>query len=618
MIPLLRDDDWITSTYRNHGHSIARGVPLEAIASEIYGKADGVCGGKGGSMHAVDQSRRMIGGMGIVAAGLPIAAGAAFGSALLGGDQVAVAFFGDGAVHQGAWHEALDFASMFKAPVIFVCENNLYAETTAVDYHLRTAHVADMAVSYGMEAETIDGMDVRVVRDSAARAIARARAGGGPFLLEAMTYRYSGQYEGDTQTYKPPEEVAYWRERDPVTAFREVLATEYGLANDELDRLKEKVAAEVESAFEHGRNAEWPALSTLTQDVYTVYPDGVTQLVSRPLKMKDAINEALRQAMEDDDSVVLLGEDIAGGAGRDEDYPEAADAWGGPFGVTKGLLPRFGRRRVIDTVIAETGFIGASIGMALAGLRPVAEIMYADFIGTSYDQLLNQAAKLRYMYGGKVSVPMVVRTVTGAGFRAAGEHSQTLYSLYAHIPGLKVVAPAFADDAKGLLLSAIDDPDPVIFMEHKRLYMTETDVPERPVRVPLGQARICREGADVTIVGVQKMVHTALDAAEMLAAEGIEAEVIDPRTYSPLDTTTILGSVARTGRLVVVDESYPRCSLATDISSLVAENAFESLRAPIRTVTAPHAPVPFSPVLEDAYIPQPDKVAEAVRFVVGY
>ena len=338
--------------------------------------------------------------------------------------------------------------------------------------------------------------------------------------------------------------------------------------------------------------------------------------MTRQLVMKDAINEALRQAMEADERVILFGEDIAGGAGRDADFPEASDAWGGPFGVTKGLLPLFGRSRVIDTVIAETGFIGASIGAAIAGLRPVSEIMYADFIGTSYDQLLNHAAKLRYVYGGKLSVPIVVRTVTGAGFRAAAEHSQTLYSLYAHIPGLKVVAPAFADDAKGLLLSAIDDPDPVIFMEHKRLYMLSGDVPEEPMRVPLGVARICRTGTDVTIVGVQKMVHTALDAAAQLEREGISAEVIDPRTYSPLDTDTILSSVGRTHHLVVVDESYPRCSLATDIAATVAERGFGYLHGPIRLVTAPHTPVPFSPVLEDAYIPQAGDVARTVRDLV--
>jgi pyruvate dehydrogenase E1 component beta subunit len=333
--------------------------------------------------------------------------------------------------------------------------------------------------------------------------------------------------------------------------------------------------------------------------------------VSRQLTIKDAINEALRQEMEEDERVILLGEDIGGGAGRDEEYPPAADAWGGPFGVTQGLLTQFGRRRVLETAIAETGFIGASIGAAIAGLRPVAEIMYVDFIGTSFDQLLNHAAKLRYVYGGKISVPLVVRTVTGAGFRAAAEHSQTLYSLYTHVPGLKVVAPATAYDAKGLLIQAIRDPDPVIFMEHKRLYLHEDDVPEEPYAIPFGVARIAREGSDVTIVGVQKMVHTALDAAEALEAHGISAEVIDPRTYSPLDEEAILASVRKTGRLVVVDESHPRCSLAADIAALAAEHAFDALVGPVRRVTAPHAPVPFSPPLEDAYLPSSANVVEA-------
>ena len=334
--------------------------------------------------------------------------------------------------------------------------------------------------------------------------------------------------------------------------------------------------------------------------------------MTRTLNIKDALNEALRQEMEVDDRIFLMGEDIAGGAGRDH-VPEAPDCWGGVFGVTKGLLGQFGRERVVDTAIAETGFVGAAIGAALAGLRPVVEIMFADFIGTSYDQLLNHAAKLRYMYGGKVSVPMVVRTVTGAGFRAGAEHSQTLYSLYTHVPGLKVVAPATAADAKGLLLSAIRDPNPVIFMEHKRLYLLDDEVPEEPYTIPFGVARIAREGSDVTIVGVQKMVHTALDAAEVLAEEGIDAEVIDPRTYSPLDEEAILASVAKTGRLVIVDESHPRCSLPTDISALVADKGFDSLRSPIKMVTGAHTPIPFSPPLEDAFIPSPERIIEAVK-----
>lgn len=338
--------------------------------------------------------------------------------------------------------------------------------------------------------------------------------------------------------------------------------------------------------------------------------------MTRLLTIKDAINEALSQEMEADDRVLLFGEDIAGGAGRDVEYPPAADAWGGPFGVTKGLLSRFGRERVIDTPIAEAGFVGAAIGAAVAGLRPVVEIMYADFIGTSFDQVLNHAAKLRYVYGGKISVPLVIRTVTGAGFRAGAEHSQTLYSLYTHIPGIKVVAPATPYDAKGLLIAAIRDPDPVIFMEHKRLYLEQGEVPEQPYEVPIGRAKVVREGGDVTVVGIQKMVHTALAASAQLTGRGIDTEVIDPRSYSPLDTDTILTSVRKTGRLVIVDESYPRCSLATDIAALVASDAFEALRAPIMRVTAPHAPIPFSPVLEDAYIPSVQRICDAVEKVM--
>lgn len=332
----------------------------------------------------------------------------------------------------------------------------------------------------------------------------------------------------------------------------------------------------------------------------------------RQLNVKDAINEALAAEMELDSRVFLIGEDIGGGAGRDEQYPPALDAWGGPFGVTQGLQTRFGRNRVIDSALAETGFIGACIGAAIAGLRPIAEIMYIDFIGTSFDQLLNHAAKLRYVYDGKVSVPMVVRTVSGAGFRAAAEHSQSLYSLYTHIPGLKVVAPSNAYDAKGLMVSAIRDPDPVIFIEHKRLYMKECEVPAEQYAIPFGEAVVVREGKDVTIVGVQKMVLTSLDAADLLTELGVEAEVIDPRTYSPLDIRTIVNSVNKTGRLVVVDESHPRCSLATDIAAQVADIAFASLRAPIKRVTGAHTPIPFSPPLEDAFIPQPSSIVSAV------
>lgn len=332
----------------------------------------------------------------------------------------------------------------------------------------------------------------------------------------------------------------------------------------------------------------------------------------RLITIKDAVNEALRQSMEADDSVFVMGEDVAGGAGRD-DHPGGLDAWGGPFGVTQGLATQFGRERVRDTTIAESGFFGAAIGAAMTGLRPVVELMYVDFAGVSYDQMLNQAAKVRYMFGGTQKVPMVMRTVVGGGFRAAAEHSQTLYSIFTHVPGLKTVAPSTAADAKGLLLTAIQDDDPVVFFEHKRMYMQKSHVDEAATPIPFGQARIRRHGDDVTIVAIQRGVQFALEAADLLNEQGVSVEVVDPRTYSPLDKDSILASVEKTGRLVVVDESYPRCNLATDIAALVADEGFDALRAPIRRVTAPHTPVPFSPPLEDAYLPLPPRIVHEVQ-----
>lgn len=329
-----------------------------------------------------------------------------------------------------------------------------------------------------------------------------------------------------------------------------------------------------------------------------------------PMKSyRDAINEALTQEMERDPRVILMGEDISGGTGGNADQ----DAWGGPMGVTKGLRPRFGSDRVLDTHLAEISFVGAAVGAAATGLRPVVELMFVDFMGVCFDQLFNQAAKFRYMFGGKAMTPMVVRTMYGAGLRAASQHSQCLYPVFTHIPGLKVAVPSNAYEAKGLLIQAIRDDDPVIFFEHKMLYDEIAEVPDEPYTIPFGEANVTREGDDVTIVAFGRMVSLAEEAADNLAKTGVTCTVVDPRTTSPLDTETILEVVEETGRLVVVDESNPRCSMATDIAALVAEHAFGALKAPIKQVTAPHAPVPFSPTLEDAYIPSVARIEKAVR-----
>src|SRR5215207_3352430 len=327
---------------------------------------------------------------------------------------------------------------------------------------------------------------------------------------------------------------------------------------------------------------------------------------------RQAINEALRQEMERDHRVILMGEDISGGTGTQGDQ----DAWGGPLGVTKGLRPQFGPDRVLDTPISESAFVGAAVGAAATGLRPVVELMFVDFMGVCFDQIFNQAAKFRYMFGGKAVTPLVVRTMYGAGFRAASQHSQCLYPIFTHIPGLKVVLPSNAYEAKGLLIQAIRDDDPVIFFEHKAMYDMEMEVPDEPYAIPFGEANVTREGDDVTIVAFGRMVSFANEAADSLKKKGISCTVVDPRTTSPLDAETILDAVEETGRLVVVDEAHPRCSMATDVVSLVTENIFRSLKAAPKTVTAPHAPVPFSAALEDLYIPSQAKIEAAVRAVM--
>ena len=329
---------------------------------------------------------------------------------------------------------------------------------------------------------------------------------------------------------------------------------------------------------------------------------------------RQAINEALAQEMRRDPTVIVMGEDNAGGLGA----PGEDDAWGGVLGVTKGLMPEFGRERVLDTPISESSFIGAAAGAAATGLRPVAELMFVDFMGVCFDQIFNQAGKFRYMFGGKAVTPLVVRTMYGAGFRAASQHSQCLYPVFTHVPGLKVVIPSSPYEAKGLLIQAIRDDDPVIFFEHKVLYDDEEEVPDEPYTIPFGEANLTREGGDVTVVAIGRMVQFANQVADKLEKDGIGCTVIDPRTTSPLDTDSILESVAETGRLVVVDEASPRCNMATDISALVSQEAFGALKAPIRMVVPPHTPVPFAAELEDLYIPGPDKIEAAVREVVGY
>lgn len=341
----------------------------------------------------------------------------------------------------------------------------------------------------------------------------------------------------------------------------------------------------------------------------------MTPTTSRELRYREAINEAIRQEMERDETVIIMGEEIAGGAGRE--HLGIVDAWGGPFRTTVGLIQQFGNQRVLDTPLSEAAFVGTAIGAASTGMRAVAELMFVDFVGVCMDQLLNNAAKMRYMFGGQVKVPFTMLTRIGAGFGSAAQHSESFYSIFSHIPGLKGVVPSDPYTAKGLLIAAIRDDDPVVYFEHKGLYGDTGPVPEEPYAIPLGKARTVRSGSDITMVGISRMTWVCTEAAETLAKSGISAEVVDLLSVSPIDYDLIIDSVRRTHRLVVVDEDTPVCSLASDICARVAEEAFDYLDAPPSRVTAPHTPVPYSRPLENIYLPNAARVVSTAERLVG-
>jgi pyruvate dehydrogenase E1 component beta subunit len=333
-----------------------------------------------------------------------------------------------------------------------------------------------------------------------------------------------------------------------------------------------------------------------------------------PIKSyKEAINEAIAQEMKRDENVILIGEDVAGGAGTNGEQ----DAWGGVMGVTKGLLGQFGRERIIDTPITETAILGMASGAALTGLRPIAELMFVDFMGVCFDQILNQTAKFRYMFGGKAITPLTIRTMYGGGVRAASQHSQCLYPIFTHVPGIKVVIPSGPYDAKGLLINSIRDNDPVIFLEHKAMYDLTEDVPDESYVIPFGEANFTREGKDITLIGMGKTVSLCNNAADLLKKDGVHATVLDLRTLSPLDEDSILESAEETGRIIIVDESSPRCNIATDISALICDKSFSYLKAPIKMISPPHTPVPFSPFLEDIYMPNEQTIISTAKKILN-
>jgi 2-oxoisovalerate dehydrogenase E1 component len=591
----LRRDDVVFSTHRGHGHALAKGLPPRELIAELFGRATGCSRGRGGSMHLFAPEIGMMGTSGIVGPCILQAAGAGYSFRLLKLDNVAVAFFGDGAVNNGAFHEGLNLAAIWKLPVLFVCENNQFATEIPFAYAAGNPSVANRAAAYGLPGHEVDGNDVVAIHRIAGDAIARARAGGGPALLECRTYRTRPHAEGMGDfTYRTRDEVDAWKERCPIRRVREP-----GVAA--FDTIDAEVAALVAEAQQFAESSPWPDPATATQHVYAetaTAPPVAPPSSTREISFLQATHEVLAAEMARNPGIFVLGEGIG--------------VRGGNFNTTAGLYAKFGPERLCDTPICERGFVGLACGAAMTGTRPVVDFMFTDFILDATGEVLNQIAKMQYMSSGRVKMPLLLRGCIGIGHSAATHHSGNYYPMYGHFPGLRVVVPSTPFDAKGLFTRALRCDDPVLFLEHRELLATKGPVPQDDYEIEFGKAAVVREGSDVTVVALALMVRRTLEAAERLAARGVSVEIIDPRTISPFDGDTILQSVHKTGRLLVVDEAFAPFGLGAEVAARVSDGGFDDLDAPIRRLHGAFTPTPYSPTLEKAVTPQVEDIERAI------
>ena len=605
----LEPDDRVVATYREHGHALARGVPAASIMAEMFGKVEGCSRGRGGSMHLFDASRRFYGGHAIVGGGLPVAAGLALADKLAGHPNVTACFFGEGAVAEGEFHESMNLAALWKLPVLFCCENNQYAMGTALSRSESETDLSLKASSYGMPAWPVDGMDVLAVEAAARRAVLAVRSGGGPVFLELRTYRFRAHSMFDPELYRDKEEVERWKEHGPVRGLLEQMNRENLLEEGALDALENELAAELAETVATAEAGTTEDRKDLCRFVYSDPRPAESAEEGRgagkavETTYREAVREALREALERDERVFLMGEDVG--------------AYGGCYAVSKGLLEEFGPDRIRDTPLSESGFVGAGIGAALAGLRPIVEVMTVNFSLLALDQIINNAATLLHMSGGQLNVPLVIRMTTGAGRQLAAQHSHSLEGWLAHIPGLKIATPATLEDARGMLWTALHDPDPVLLFEHNGLYAMSGTLPASCGPVDLEKAAIRRSGGDLSLITYGGMLPRVLEAAEQLAEDGIEAEVVDLRVLRPLDSETVLASVGRTHRALIVDEGWCSGSIAAEISARILEGAFYELDAPVARLCSEEVPIPYAQHLEQAAIPQTADIVASAKKVLG-
>ncbi len=603
----LTKDDPIFSTHRGHGHALAKGMPPRELMAELFGRATGCSRGRGGSMHLFAPEIGMMGTSGIVGPCILQACGGGYSAKLMKTGRVAAAFFGDGAVNNGAFHEGLNMASIWKLPVLFICENNQFATEVPFAYSSGIPDVGRRAASYGLPGYEVDGNDVVAVSDVAREAVARARAGDGATLIECKTYRTRAHSEGMGDfTYRTREQVEEWKRRCPLATLRRRLLTEFGLAESQLQQLESEITALVGESRQFAESSPLPEAASATANIYAprrIVAERVAPSAElREITFTQATHEALSEEMAANPGIFVLGEGIG--------------IRGGNFKTTAGLFELYGPERLCDTPISERGFVGLAGGAAMTGTRPVVDFMFADFLLDAIGEIVNQIAKIQYMSSGRLRMPILLRGCIGIGHSAATHHSGSYYALYAQVPGLRVVVPSNAYDAKGLMKHALRCDDPVLFLEHREILATKCHVPQEDYEIEFGRAAIARAGRDVTVVALARMVSLTLSVCEALEQEGVSVEVIDPRTISPLDTEAILQSVAKTGRLLIVDEAPAPCGFAGEVAAQVAAAGFDDLDAPIRRLTGVFSPTPYSPPLEAAVVPSAAAISDAIRSLV--
>ena len=592
----LRPNDWILPMHRNLGVFTTRSVDMLRLFRQLFGKAGGFTDGRDRSFHFGLPEKSLVGMISHLGAMLPVACGLGLASQLKRSGRVAATFTGDGATSEGDFHEALNLAAVWKLPVIFVIENNQYGLSTPTREQYACKRLSDRAVGYGMRGETVDGNDILAVFESVSLAASRARAGEGPTLLEFETFRMRGHEEASGTAYVPSKLFEEWGKKDPLARFEAVLRARGVMSTFEIETLRETLKAEVDRVADEALDSPEPT-STRAREIASVYAASplpappAKDAPAREIRYIDAISEALQIGMRRDHRIILMGQDIA--------------EYGGAFKVTKGFVEEFSRARVRNTPIIESGVLGAALGLAIDGLVPVVEMQFGDFISCGFNQIVNNLAKTYYRWG--TSVPCVIRTPSGGGTGAGPFHSQNVEAWFTHVAGLRVIAPATPEDAKGLLLASLAEPNPVLFLEHKMLYRSLKGlVPDGYFTTPLGQARIARPGEDVTIVAYGVAVHWALDAAKTLAKEGVEVEVVDLRTLIPWDKETVLESVRRTSRVLVLHEAPLTGGFGAEVAATIAQLAFDDLDAPVTRLGGSDTPIPFAEALEEMLSPKPD------------